>query len=343
MVTSSFAKTSLWLVWLLLLAGCSSLSQKKVTGYDHVSVYFATTREYDPSAKPDRAFTKTGTKKEWIFYGTAEVGVPLPHSEGTQKGIKVERIDLPKGDRQHEFRVLTAAETTNPHRPLIVFVHGFNNTFETAAERAALYAYDLQPDVSSKAAIFSWPSKESLFGYQHDEDVVLVNQDRARQVLGILRTHDSASPVVLIGHGMGCRVLTFALRDIELINSKGKTPKLGHPQFAQLILIEPDVDKEYFRINIARLRAICGHVTVYASKHDNALRFSNFLHGDPREGELGTQGLLKKIDVIDASAAKTDWVGHSYDGPQLFEDIRALLHGKTVEQREGTTLVKHPP
>ena len=96
MITSPFAKTSLWLVWLLLLAGCSSLSQKKVTGYNHVSVYFATTREYDASATPDRAFTKTGTKKEWIFYGTAEVGVPLPHSEGTQKGIKVERIDLPR-------------------------------------------------------------------------------------------------------------------------------------------------------------------------------------------------------------------------------------------------------
>ncbi|PYL50572.1 MAG: hypothetical protein DMF32_03865 [Verrucomicrobia bacterium] len=342
MITSPFAKTSLWLVWLLLLAGCSSLSQKKVTGYNQVSVYFATTREYDASATPDRAFTKTGTKKEWIFYGTAEVGVPLPHSEGTQKGIKVERIDLPSGDRQHEFRVLTAAETTNPHRPLIVFVHGFNNTFETAAERAALYAYDLQPDVSSKAAIFSWPSKESLFGYQHDEDAVLVSQDRARQVVEILRTHDSAIPVVLIGHSMGCRVLTFALRDIELIDSKGKTPKLGHPQFAQLILIEPDVDAEYFRINIARLRSVCGHVTVYASSHDNALRFSQFLHDDPRLGELGKQGLAKKIDVIDASAAKTDWIGHSYDGPPLLEDIRALLRGATLEERSGKTLEQNP-
>ena len=342
MITSPFAKTSLWLVWLLLLAGCSSLSQKKVTGYNHVSVYFATTREYDASATPDRAFTKTGTKKEWIFYGTAEVGVPLPHSEGTQKGIKVERIDLPSGDRQHDFRVLTAAETTNPHRPLIVFVHGFNNTFETAAERAALYAYDLQPDVSSKAAIFSWPSKESLFGYQHDEDSVLVSQDRARQVVEILRTHDSASPVVLIGHSMGCRVLTFALRDIELIDSKGKTPKLGHPQFAQLILIEPDVNSEYFRENIPRMRAVCGHVTVYASSHDNALRFSQFLHDDSRVGELGKQGLAKKIDVIDASAAKTDWIGHSYDGPPLFEDIRALLRGATLEERSGKTLEQNP-
>jgi esterase/lipase superfamily enzyme len=327
---------------LVYVAGCAGLRQSAVTGYDRVSVYFATTREYDASATSDRAFTNTGTKKEWINYGTAEVGVPLPHSEGTQKGLRVEKIDIPKGDRQREFRVLTAAETTNPHRPLIVFVHGFNNTFETAAERAALYAYDLQPDVSSKAAIFSWPSHEKLFGYLADEDSVLVNQDRARQVLEILRTHDSASSVVLIGHSMGCRVLTFALREIELIRDKGKTPKLGHPEFAQLILIEPDVDKEYFRINIARLRAICGHVTVYASNHDKALSFSDFLHNDPRLGELGTQGLAKKIDVIDASPAKTDWIGHSYDGPPLFEDIRALLRGATLEERSGKTLEQNP-
>jgi esterase/lipase superfamily enzyme len=341
MVASPFAKTSLFLVWLVLLAGCSSLSHEKVTGYDHVSVFYATTREYDPTARVDHAFTNTQTKKEHINYGQAEVSVPLPRSEGLQKGIKVEKIEPPKKDGQGDFRLRTVTETANPHRPLVVFVHGFNNTFETAAERAALYAYDLQPDVSSKAAIFSWPSKESFFGYQHDEDVVLVNQDRARQVLGILRTHDSASPVVLIGHSMGCRVLTFALRDIELITDRGGSPK-RHPQFAQLILIEPDVNAEYFRINIARLRAICGHVTVYASSHDNALRFSQFLHDDTREGELGTQGLAKKIDVIDASAAKTDWIGHSYDGPPLFEDIRALLHGATLEERSGKTLEQNP-
>jgi MprA protease rhombosortase-interaction domain-containing protein len=342
---ASFPLTKIWL-WsacLLAFAGCAAFQRQPVTGADHVSVYYATTRQHDPAAAVTRAFTNAPTKHEFINFGTAEVSVPLPHSEGVQKGLRVETIEPPKKDGQGDFRNRTHAETGDPKRPLVVYVHGFNNSFETAAERAALFAHDLQPDVSTKAAIFSWPSHEKLFGYFADEDSVLVSQDRARQVVEILRTHDSASPVVLIGHSMGCRVLTFALRDIELIESKGKPPKLGHPQFAQLILIEPDVDAEYFRINIARLRAICGHVTVYASNHDNALRLSSFLHSDPREGELGSQGLLKKIDVIDASAAKTDLVGHSYDGPELFEDIRGLLHGQTVEQREGTTLVKHPP
>jgi esterase/lipase superfamily enzyme len=328
------------------LVGCAGLQQHAVTGYEHISVYYATTQEYDAAAKVDHAFTNAQTKNEHINYGTAEVSIPLPHSPGVQKGIKVEKIEPPKKDGQGDFHDRTAVARSDHKKPLVVFVHGFNNDFETAADRAAMFSKDLQPDVSSKAAIFSWPSKESLFGYQHDEDVVLVNEDRARQVLGVLRASrdsSSASSVVLIGHSMGCRVLTFALREIQLIDHKGDPPKIGHPVFAQLILIEPDVDKEFFRINIPRLRAVCGHVTVYASNHDNALRLSQWLHDDTREGELGSQGLLKKIDVIDASAANTDLVGHSYDGPQLFEDIRALLQGKTLEQRLGKTLVKHPP
>ena len=73
---SRLARQAGAIVLLVCLAGCAGLRRSMVTGYDHVRVYFATTREYDPSAKPDRAFTKTGTKKEWIFYGTAEVGVP---------------------------------------------------------------------------------------------------------------------------------------------------------------------------------------------------------------------------------------------------------------------------
>ena len=323
--------------------GCAALQRPAITGYDHVSVYYATTQEYDAGAPLDRKFTNTQTKAEHINYGTAKVSLPLPHNEGSQKGLRVDAIESPKIDGQGNFRIRTHAETGNSKRPLVVFVHGFNNDFETAAERAALYAHDLQPDVSTKAAIFSWPSRESLFGYSADEDRVLVNQDRARQVLEILRTHESASSVILIGHSMGCRVLTFALREIEMVRDQDKRPKLGHPEFAHLVLIEPDVNQEYFRINIARLRAICGDVTVYASSHDNALKFSQLLHDDMREGELGTQGLLKKIDVIDASAANTDWVGHSYDGPQLFEDIRALIRGEKVDQRLGKTLVKYPP
>lgn len=327
-------------VVVLWSSGCVS-TQPAATGYKRETVYFATTRNYDKTANLEHAFTTTLEKKQRILYGTAQVSLRKPHSEGVQKDFQVTGYTFPINDPQHEFRVLTSAETTDPKRPLIVFVHGFNNTFTSAVNRAALYAHDLQPDVADHPVIFSWPSKQKIFGYSRDEDEVLINEDRARQFLEILRTHESASPVVLIGHSMGGRVLTYALRDMELIQSKGKAPKL-RPQFTHLILIEPDVNSLYFHENIARMRAICGHVTVYASNHDRALGISQFLHGYEREGELGTQGLAKTIDVIDASAAKTDWIGHSYDGPQLFEDIRGLLHGLSLQERTGKTLTQNP-
>jgi hypothetical protein len=88
---SNLASQAGALALLVYVTGCAGLRQSTVTGYDHVGVYFATTREYDPSAAPDHAFTNTGTKNQWINYGTAEVSVPLPHSEGTQKGLKVEK------------------------------------------------------------------------------------------------------------------------------------------------------------------------------------------------------------------------------------------------------------
>jgi esterase/lipase superfamily enzyme len=80
-------------------------------------------------------------------------------------------------------------------------------------------------------------------------------------------------------------------------------------------------------------------VTVYASKRDHALGLSSFLHNYPRGGEFSSD-LAQKIDVIDASAVRSDLFGHSYDRPVLFEDIRALIRGKNMAEREGHTLEK---
>ena len=91
-----------------------------------MSVYYATTREYDPTAPVDRAFTNVPTKNEFINFGTAEVSVPLPHSEGVQKGIRVEKIEPPKKDGQGDFHDRTAAARSDPKKPLVLFVHGFN-------------------------------------------------------------------------------------------------------------------------------------------------------------------------------------------------------------------------
>jgi esterase/lipase superfamily enzyme len=339
------ARSSISLLLSLLaifVSGCSSLAPSALTGTDRVNVYFATTRQFSATRNPDSAFLNRATPSERFRLGMAVVDIPLPHYEGSPRGVKIsafkpglEQAGLTPG----EFRRLVKAEAQN-QRPVIVFVHGFNNGFESAADRAAVFAHDLQPDVAAKPIIFSWPSKGKLLGYSSDEDSALLNQDRAREFLDLIRDRGAVSPIVLIGHSMGGRVLTYALRDLALIRN-GHWPPVRQPMFAHLILLEPDVNTDYFNENLVRMRALCVHVTVYASSHDRALRLSQLLHGFQREGEFSTASLAKGIDVIDSSAAKRDFIGHAYDGPQLFNDIRALLHGRTMEQRLGTTLTKN--
>jgi esterase/lipase superfamily enzyme len=120
-------------------------------------------------------------------------------------------------------------------------------------------------------------------------------------------------------------------------------------------VLEADVNRLYFDENLLRASALCGHITMYVSGRDLALEASTFVHGGyNRLGEkvhghedsfLGgplSEQIGKKIDIIDASAVRSDIFGHSYDKPVLFEDLRALIRGKNLTEREHHTLEKDP-
>jgi esterase/lipase superfamily enzyme len=299
-----------------------------------VPVYYATTRAIVENAKsPDASFGAQASDPQVASYGRAMVEIAPPK-------VRIAAYDPPlashPGLSPGDFFRAVRNEMAGAH-PLIVYVHGFNNTFATAAHRAAIFSQELQPDVAERPAIYSWASASKVLAYSRDEETALLNQDNIRRFLDKLHDKDETTPVVLIGHSLGARAVTYALRDIALIRGSQIDPK--RPMFAHLILLEPDVNRLYFRQNIVRARGLCGHVTIYASSRDRALGVSRFLHNYQRLGEV-SDNLAGKIDVIDASAVRSDLFGHSYDRPVLFEDIRALLRGKNMSERENHTLEK---
>ena len=310
-----------------------------------VDVYYATTRNVAPLASDlRRAFGKEAADQDRCRYGATTVSIPSPHPVGDQKSVSMTAFDPPlasEGLRAETFKERLSEQLRGgSKRPLIVYVHGFNNSFDVAARRAAVFAHDLQPLVAAKPVIFSWPSAQRLTAYTVDEDKALLNQEHARTFLEMLRGREGQAPVVLIGHSLGARVLTYALRDLYLSNSgPGRTPPY---MFDHLVLLQPDVNTDYFDINLDRVRALCRTVTVYASNKDRAIQASRLLHRAPRVGDLRRRRHLKHVDVIDASAARTDLLGHSYDGAALFADLRALLDGKAAKDRKGKTLEPLP-
>ncbi len=53
---------------------------------------------------------------------------------------------------------------------ILLYIHGYNVHHKDAIKRAAQLKYDLQ--LEGVVIVYSWPSKGTLWGYQHDEEVV---------------------------------------------------------------------------------------------------------------------------------------------------------------------------
>jgi esterase/lipase superfamily enzyme len=59
----------------------------------------------------------------------------------------------------------------------LVFVHGYNTSFDNAIRRAGQLAYDLKFD--GPVFLFSWPSRERLLSYITDGDSARLSAPRA--------------------------------------------------------------------------------------------------------------------------------------------------------------------
>lgn len=313
------------------------------TGPARLTIFLATTRRSVTSDRPgERYGPEDGDSLQFAAVG---VNVPSYRVRGTG--------DLPRPsslrdnalayrpDPQRDFFVtstipvdsnrfvqrLSADLALSRSRDLLVFVHGYNVSFEDAAVRAAQVAADLNFDGS--VVLFSWPSAASVTAYVRDQQSA---RNAGFQLLRLLRNHVTAAQpdrVNLLGHSMGSEVV-------------GKAFTLTAPadsllRLTQVVFAAPDVDARVFRREILpRLAAHAGHVTLYASSDDDALRASRVVNGAGRLG-LGGDSLvvLDGMDTIDATRVTADVLGHTLFGNQSFlADLAVLLaEGKTPAER----------
>ena len=212
-------------------------------------------------------------------------------------------------------------------RNILVFVHGFNTSFEDAAVRAAQIAADLNFD--GTVVLFSWPSAASVTSYVRDQQAA---RNAGFHLLRLLRgTLVAAQPdhIELLGHSMGSETIAKALSLAPAIDSL--------PRFDQVVFAAPDLDRRVFgREILPRLETRATRVTLYASNDDDALRASRAVNGVWRLG-LGGDSLvvLKGMDTIDATRVRADALGHTLFGNQAFlADLSALLaEGKSPAER----------
>ncbi|GAQ79093.1 hypothetical protein KFL_000240240 [Klebsormidium nitens] len=342
-----------------LQAGSSEGDSTNWRGYMEVALFFCTVRAPSGRRTPDDFFGRarahtpsTGFVRVSLpdFDDVASNGADLPFlwrsyrkrpTGNTSKSLAIEScivMDL-------DCHIGHIVGRNGAPREAIVFIHGFNCRFASAAKYMALYAYKMRRDVP--IFVFSWPSFQSLDLYEGDQANATWSVRHFASFLKRLMTSYRLERVHVFAHSMGSQVAINGL-----LRLTGWSPPKGAARPGQLVLAAPDFDTGEFFEAQSDLDKLVDRVSVYCSANDKALRMSERVHGGlPRLGHFRIDSFLsetrhvalsQKVDVIDASGFDKSVVGHDYafTSTDVIEDVLGVfLDGVSAAARPALRAV----
>lgn len=308
------------------------ISQYKKLPDNIVKVHFGTNRAPDPQAtirKGSPFFTSDNAQR--LTYGTLLVTIDPNHQVGDiVKSVHLYESPVIQQERKF-YQQLSADLGQKPGRKLLVFVHGYNVTFENAAKRSAQLKHDLK--FQGETAFFSWPSQGKLLGYWSDETAIREAEPFLEEFLLNIAKKSTAESIYIIAHSMGNRAFGNVFPKVHLALK-------GNQSIKEIMLAAPDVGAKVFKNEIApylKFSNCC--CTVYSSGKDKALWGSWLAHGFARRAGQRVVG-LEGLESIDAGTINTSklGLGHSYYGEQmrLLQDLNGVIAGHRPPQRIET-------
>jgi esterase/lipase superfamily enzyme len=323
-------------------SGGGAVAPASEEDWQTVPVYWGTDRAVQPNAQR-LAFGSDRARK--LQLGEALITVPKVHQVPNVERpwvVKIPYFDVTiyaeKEDPKSHFTVkeikaLTKEELLAQVKArlgasklfkdqAVVFVHGYNTSFDNALYRTAQIAYDL--DFDGATFLYSWPSGGAVASYTYDRESAQASEPYLREFLEMVVKQTGAKQVSIIAHSMGNQPLMDVLRDMRSSAPEGV-------EISQVILAAPDVDADSFT-NLARtIKGLAKNVTLYVASNDRALIVSRNFWGSYRAGDVPPAGplILEGIDTIDVTAASTDTFAINHSGyasnNKLLEDIGELL------------------
>lgn len=305
--------------------------------HDWVHLYFATSRDTTNSSRAADAFGKRRSDK--LTYGAVDISIPADHRWAKLESPSVWKFEWDANPKRHVvmadgFQVLTEAGLKSElvrragafNKPgVLLFIHGFNNSFEEAAQRAAQLTYDLA--FPGPTILYSWPSNGDVISYMSDEEKAATAWRQMATVLEQLTSLGPDVPIYIVAHSMGNRVFTQGMA--ELLRRRPGADRV----VKQVVLASPDIGEQEFRERwLFDLKSASPpRYTLYASNQDLPVAVSSWLHGERRLGSGGSSiAVFSGLDSIDASAITEEWFGlsHSYfgDNSTVMSDLFLVIH-----------------
>jgi len=257
-----------------------------------------------------------------------------PAGPAFRSPFQIAPLALPKGiDACGRF--VREAVASMPAKHLLIYVHGYRNSLDSAIRTAVAWANGLK--FNGTILVWGWPSEDAVNRYARDEDGVRWSAPNLAEFLSRILSENESLRVSLVSHSMGSRI---ALAVLETIFKERSGQRVDTVIFAAA-----DEDQAVFISSWRRaLQALANQMsrhlsTLYASSNDWALEFSEKRHEGPRAGSGGVSRILtlNQMESIDASALTADILGHSYffEHSKAVEDAAKILTDRTNADGRG--------
>jgi esterase/lipase superfamily enzyme len=259
----------------------------------------------------------------------------------------------------------------SPRKEVVLFVHGYANTFQDAALTMGELCHYLGREFV--CAIFSWPaggSRGLFFGYNVDRESGEFAVWDLKKAIRIIADTPGVERLHLIAHSRGTDVLTTALAQLSIESYVGKYSIDRRYKIRNIALMAPDMDADVATAKVFNVlsdpdlpygaapsrRGVFAYpgmqLTVYVSPDDKALGLAQYLFGSLRRlgridstmfsaVEIESLRSIGIIDIVQVSGT-TDYFGHSYftSNPAVSSDLIAMIRYGLKPNEPGRPLIE---
>jgi len=259
----------------------------------------------------------------------------------------------------------------SPRKEVVLFVHGYANTFRDAALTMGELCHYLGREFV--CAIFTWPaggSRGVFFGYNVDRESGEFAVLDLKKAIRIIASTPGVERLHLLAHSRGTDVLATAVAQLTIESYVAKAQFGTRFKLGNVVLMAPDIDADVAASKIFTTisdpdlpqgdapnpRGVFAlppyRLTAYVSPDDKALSMSQWLFGSLRR--LGRTDLstvskedvdrlrkMKFLDVVQVSGT-TDPFGHSYftSNPEVSADLIAMIRYGLKPNEPGRPLIE---
>ena len=309
---------------------------------------------------------------------TKELGrfPPIPYQLQTTPSGIVRTAQVMDDHRKTRTRFETELRRRleqSPSKDVVLYVHGFNETFASAAYTSAeLCHFFGRRDV---CAFFTWPASSTGFllrSFTTTTESAKFSVGNLKRTIRMIAQTPGVDRLHLLAHSRGSAVLLDATRELVIEAVAAGIEPARAFRIENLIVLAPDVDADVARTSIGPFisdpdqmtrwtpkelpRMVQGRITIYTSPEDRALilstrlfrsrtRVGNLSAGDlaARSAEhLATRG---NVDFVVVKGRRTDFFGHFYflSNPEVSSDLIQLVRFGTKPGEPGRPLRRLGP